>query len=251
MGKRLFLAGATGAIGKRLLPLLKQAGHHVVGTTRSSAKAAALERTGVEAVIVDMFDADAVERVVVAARPDTVIHQLTALPPGLEPTRMDEAIKANARLRQEGTRNLVRAAKAAGARRLIAQSLAWAYLPGARPFTEASPLYAGAVEELDVSKRGVVALEDSIMNAAPIEGIVLRYGRLYGPGTGFDSPPSSLPLHVDAAAHAAFLAIERGAPGAYNIVEPNDDVTSTKAATELGWSSDFRLPERLESPLIV
>jgi len=135
MGKRIFLAGATGAIGKRLAPLLVQAGHRVVSTTRSPGKAEELSGSGVEPVVVDVFDADALCRAVAAARPEIVIHQLTALPPRLDPALMDEALKANARIREEGTRNLVRAAQAAGSRRLIAQSIAWVYAPGPQPFT--------------------------------------------------------------------------------------------------------------------
>jgi hypothetical protein len=171
MGKRIFLAGATSAIGKRLTPLLLQAGHHVTGTTRSPARAEGLARSGIEPVVVDVFDADALHRAVVAARPEVVIHQLTALPPGLDPALMEAALKANARVREEGTRNLVRAALAADVRRLIAQSLAWVYAPGPQPFTEASPLYTGAVDALDVTRRGVVMLEESVLNAAPIEAL--------------------------------------------------------------------------------
>ncbi|MBS7700013.1 MULTISPECIES: NAD(P)-dependent oxidoreductase [unclassified Chelatococcus] len=245
MGKKIFLAGATGAIGKRLTLLLAEAGHHVIGTTRSPGQAKELSRSGVEPVIVDVFDAEALHDAVVAARPDVVVHQLSALPPGLDPTRMKEALRANARVREEGTRNLVSAARAAGCRRLIAQSIAWLYAAGPQPFVEASPLINSAVGELDVTRRGVIALEESVLNAAAIDGLVLRYGRIYGPGTGFDAPPASLPLHVDAAAYAAFLAIEHGQPGAYNIVEPNEAVATHEAVTELGWSSVFREPADL------
>src|SRR5215470_12674747 len=119
---RIFLAGATGAVGKRLVPLLRKAGHHVVGTTRSSAKGDALRAAGVEAVVV-VFDAPALARAVAAARPEVVIHQLTDLPPALDPGRMAEAGPRNARVRSEGTENLVRAALASGARRLVAQSI--------------------------------------------------------------------------------------------------------------------------------
>src|SRR5499427_5649916 len=161
---RIFLAGATGAIGKRLLPLLRKAGHHVVGTTRSGAKSAALRATGIEAVVVDVFDAAALSRAVAGARPDIVMHQLTDLPPGLDPARMAEAAPRNARIRSEGTKNLVDAALAAGARRLISQSIAW------RP--------------QGITAEGVAALERLTLGSPPLEGIVLRYGRLYGPGTG-------------------------------------------------------------------
>jgi len=111
---KIFLAGAAGAIGKRLVPLLLDAGHRVVGTTRSPTKADALHAVGVEPVVVDVFDAPALSRAVSAARPDIVVHQLTDLPPGLDPARMAEGTRRNARMRREGTQNLVTAALAAG-----------------------------------------------------------------------------------------------------------------------------------------
>jgi nucleoside-diphosphate-sugar epimerase len=243
MSHRIFLAGASGAIGRRLGRLLRDAGHEVTGTTRSAAKADALREIGVEPVIVDVFDADALARAVRTARPSTVIHQLTDLPPGLDPARMDEAIARNARLRREGTRHLVLAAIAAGARRLIAQSIAWAYAPGPEPHGEDDPLDAGATGARAVSVGGVIALEEAVLNAAPLEGIVLRYGQLYGPGTGVDRPTGSAPLHVDAAAYAALLAIDRGAPGAYNIAEPNAYVATDKARSGLGWEPGLRLAD--------
>jgi nucleoside-diphosphate-sugar epimerase len=242
MGLRILLAGATGAIGKRLTPLLLEAGHTVVGTTRSAAKAEDLRRQGVEPVVVDVFDADALSRAVVSARPEIVIHQLTDLPAGIEPSRMAEAIDGNARIRDEGTRNLVRAALAAGSRRLIAQSIAWAYAAGPRPYTEDAPLDDHAEGGRATTVNGVIALENWILGPSPIEGVVLRYGRLYGPGTGIGMPPASLPLHVDAAAYAALLAVDHGTPGIFNIVQPNDEVATEKAVAELGWNADFRNP---------
>jgi nucleoside-diphosphate-sugar epimerase len=243
MGFRILLAGATGAIGKRLVPLLKEAGHAVVGMTRSAEKAEELRSQGVEPAVVDVFDAEALSKVVIAARPEIVIHQLTDLPPGIDPARMAEAIVANARIRDEGTRNLVRAAQSVGSRRLIAQSIAWAYAPGPQPFREEAPLDAKAEGGRAISVGGVIALENWTLNATPLEGIVLRYGRLYGPGTGIDAVPTLLPVHVDAAAYAALLAINRGTPGIFNIAEPNAEVAVEKAVTQLGWDADFRLPD--------
>ena len=140
MSYRVLLAGATGVIGKRLAPLLRDAGYEVAGTTRSAAKAEMLRALGVEPVVVDVFDAEAMSQAVVALRPDVVIHQLTDLPKGLDASRMAEGIARNARIRDEGTRNLVRAATAGGARRLVAQSIAWAYAPGPEPHPERDPL---------------------------------------------------------------------------------------------------------------
>ncbi|MEO8883406.1 MAG: NAD-dependent epimerase/dehydratase family protein, partial [Devosia sp.] len=140
MTERILLAGAAGAVGRRLLPLLAAAGHEVFGTTRSNTKAETIRALGGTAIVIDVFDAEALERAVVAARPTIVIHQLTDLPFGLPPDRMAEAAKANARIRQEGTRNLVAAAKAAGGGKLIAQSIAWVYAPADHPLTEADPI---------------------------------------------------------------------------------------------------------------
>src|SRR5690242_3936784 len=241
MPQRIFLAGAAGAIGMRMLPLLREAGHRVVGTTRSAAKAETLRAQGVEAVLVDVFDAEALSRAVKAARPDVVIHQLTDLPKNLEPSLMAQALPRNARIRSEGTRNLVRAAIAAGARRLVAQSIGWAYAPGPEPHAESDPLDAEAEGDRGVTLRGVIALEELVLRSPPLEGIVLRYGRLYGPGTHSAVPSASSPVHVDAAAYAAVLAIDRGRPGAYNIAQPNTHIATEKARTELGWDADFRI----------
>jgi nucleoside-diphosphate-sugar epimerase len=240
---RVFLAGATGAIGQRLTPLLLDAGHHVAGTTRSAAKAEALRALGVEAVVVDVFDAEALLRSVAAVRPDVVIHQLTDLPKGLDPSLLAEAVGRNARIRDEGSRNLVRAAIAAGATRLVAQSIAWMYAPGPEPHAEGDALDLGADGSRGITARGVAALESQTLNAPPLAGIVLRYGQIHGPGA--DEPRDYAPLHVDAAAYAALLAIDRGSPGAFNVAGPNAHVTIDKARAELGWNADFRLPDRL------
>ena len=239
--KRVFLAGAAGAIGRRFVPLLVREGYRVTGTTRSPAKAAGLAAMGAEPVIVDVFDTEALARAVEAARAEVVVHQLTDLPPGLDPGQMSAAVRRNARLRADGTRNLVHAALAARVPRLVAQSIAWAYAPSAEPHGEEDPLDLAAGGDRGVSVGGVAALEQAVLGSPPLEGVVLRYGRLYGPGTGADTPPSVLPLHVDAAAFAALLALTRGAPGIYNIAEPNPQVATGKAETELGWRADVRL----------
>ena len=243
MSYRIFLAGAAGAVGKRLAPLLREAGHHVAGTTRTESRAAELRALGVEPFVVDVFDAPALTRAVALARPEIVIHQLTDLPPGLDPSRMGEALVRNARIRDEGTRNLVNAAIAAGAHRLVAQSIAWAYAPGPKPYAEDDPLDAGAEGARAVSVGGIIALENWTLKSPPLAGIILRYGRLYGPGTGAEAPTGPLSLHVDAAAYAAFLAVDRGDPGIFNIAEPNGEVATEKARRELGWRADFRLPD--------
>jgi len=243
MVMRIFLAGAAGAIGKRLVPLLLDAGHHVVGTTRSTTKADALRAAGVEPVVVDVFDAPALSRAVCAARPDIVVHQLTDLPPGLDPARMAEGTRRNARMRREGTRNLVAAAQAAGVRRLVAQSIAWMYAPGPEPHGEDDPLDVHAAGTRGVAADGVATLE-RLTVAPPIDGVVLRYGHLYGPGTCTDA--AEIPsLHVDAAASAALLAIEKERSGIYNIAEPNRYLSTDKARRELRFDPSFRLTARV------
>ncbi|MDG4875910.1 NAD(P)-dependent oxidoreductase [Mesorhizobium sp. WSM4935] len=240
MGHRIFLAGGSGAIGRRLVPQLAAAGHQVTATTRRAAKAEDLQAIGADPVVVDVFDANALRAAVAAARPEIVIHQLTDLPAGLDPSKMAEAAIRNARIRDEGTRNLVEAAKAANATRLIAQSIAWVYAPGAEPHAETDPLDSGAEGGRAVSVGGVIALEKHVLGAPPITGIVLRYGHLYGPGTGAESAVEPA-VHVDAAAYAALLAVERGAQGAFNVAEPNGHITTDKAVSALGWRADFRL----------
>ena len=199
MKGRIFLAGATGAVGKRLVPLLVAKGYEVSGTTRFAAKATLLREMGALPVVVDVFDAVALIKALHTAKPAVVIHQLTDLPPGLDPARMAEAAASNARIRIEGTRNLIAASLAAGARRLIAQSIAW--------------------QPQGVSAEGVAALERQTLQSPPLEGIVLRYGRFYGPGTGKDEPPAELACHVDVAARAALTAVEQGEPGIVRVLD--------------------------------
>lgn len=237
----VFLAGASGAIGRRLIPLLRDAGHAVTGTTRSAGKAADLTARGITAVVVDVFDAQALRDAVMRARPEVVIHQLTDLPQ--VPDRSAEVLARNSRLRIEGTPNLVAAARAAGATRLIAQSIAFAYADGPEPHREDDALASGAGGAASaVSARGVRALEQAVLGAAGLEGIVLRYGRLYGPATWYATPVGRGSLHVDAAAHAAFLALTRGTAGIYNIAEADGAVSIDRAIRDLGFDPAFRLP---------
>jgi nucleoside-diphosphate-sugar epimerase len=238
---RIFLAGAAGVIGGRLTPLLVAHSHSVWGATRSPDNCEFLRKLGARPVLVDVFDAEALAAAVLEAKPEIVIHQLTDLAVVHDPAKRSDALARNARIRDEGTRNLVAAAHSAGARRLIAQSIAWAYAPGPRPYSEVRPLDANADGDRGVSVRGVASLERQVLAASPMEGLVLRYGRLYGPASGTDAPPSPPAVHVDAAAYAALLAIDRGEPGAFNIADPNDEVSTDKAAAMLGWQAGFRI----------
>ena len=240
---RIFIAGATGVIGRRLSRLLAADGHALTGTTRSREQVAQLASYGVAPVVVDAFDGRALRTAVLRARPDVVIHQMTDLPDVLDPARRHEVLERNARLRIEGTANLVAAAHTAGARRLIAQSIAFAYAAGRQPHGESDPLAdAEGDEPSAVTARGVRALEHAVLGAPGLLGIVLRYGRLYGPGTWQETPNGRCLLHVDAAAQAARLAVTRGEPGIYNIAEDDGAVTIEKARNALGFDPAFRLP---------
>jgi nucleoside-diphosphate-sugar epimerase len=238
---RIFLAGAAGVVGRRLTPLLLAQGHRVWGSTRSPDKSEVLRKLGALPVAVDVFDAEAPATAVLEAKPEIVIHQLTDLSAIQDPAKRSDALACNARSREQGTHNLVAAARKAGARRLIAQSIAWAYAGGPRPYGEDHPLDLNADGDRAVSVRGVESLERQVLAASLMEGLVLRYGRLYGPGSGADAPPSPPSVHVDAAAYAVLLAIDHGGSGVFNIADVNDEVSTVKARAELGWRADFRM----------
>jgi len=241
---RIFLAGATGVIGRRLAVLLRDAGHEVAGTTRTPAKVPLLSALGVTPIVVDVFESDALAQAMATARPDVIIHQLTDLPSAPGTPGYPAAQEANRRLRIEGTRNLMQAAKMAGVRRVIAQSIAFVYAAGEGEHGEDDPLDVAAEGVRQLTVQGVVALEREVLGTTGIAGIVLRYGYFYGPGTWYAGPPKPPSVHVDAAAHAALLAVSRGA-GVYNIAENDGAVSSTKARRELGFDPAFRIPEGL------
>jgi len=237
---KIFLAGAGGVIGRRLTPLLRAAGHDVVGTTRVADKAAAIAKLGADPVVVDVFDAAALARAVAAAAPDLVMHQLTDLPAGPGTPGYEAGLERNARLRIDGTRNLVDAAKAAGVRRLIAQSIAFVYASGDGTRVENDPLDLASTGARRRTVEGVAVLEEATLEMP--EGIVLRYGLLYGPGTWFEREKRGAPsLHVDAAAQAALLAVTCGVHGIYNIAEDDGAVSSEKAKRDLGFDAGFRV----------
>jgi uncharacterized protein YbjT (DUF2867 family) len=191
---RVFLAGASGVIGSRIVPLLSEAGHVVAGLTRTGAKASLLEELGAEPVVGDVFDREWIIAAVSAFQPDAVMHQLTDLPDDV--TRVGEFAAANSRIRREGTPNLLRAARQSGVRQFLAQSVAWD-LPGD-------------------GGRAVEEMEAAVLAAG---GTVLRYGQFYGPGTFHPSEPPSPPrIHIDEAARRTLDAFETG-PGIVEIVE--------------------------------
>jgi nucleoside-diphosphate-sugar epimerase len=242
MDERVFVAGATGAIGRVLCRLLVADGWHVVGTTRKAAAASDLQAIGVESAVVDVFDAEALRTALIAARPVAVIHQLTDLPKRLDAGDFKEALVRNARLREVGTRNLVDACVAAGVGHVVAQSIAFVYAPGPQPFSEEAPLDVNASDPTTARTVRAVQVLESLVLAGPFRGMVLRYGRLYGPGTWAAAPPAGGPVHVDAAADAARRALLHGDAGVYNVAEPDGTVAVVKAVGQLGWSPDFRAP---------
>ena len=260
---RIFLAGATGVIGRRLVPQLIAEGHEVTGMTRSAERGEALRAMGAELAVADALDPGAVRSAVAEAQPQVVIHQLTSLPRRIDPRRMERDFELNDRLRSEGTRHLVAAAQAAGATRLLAQSIAFAYAPGP-PGTvhgEEDPLFLDAPKPFRRSARAIADLEQTVIGAG---GVVLRYGYFYGPGSsiardgslGEDLARRRLPIvgrgtgvwsfiHIDDAARATVAALTRGAPGAYNIVDDDPAPVSQwlpALAHALGAPRPLRVP---------
>ena len=235
---RIFLAGASGAIGRRLMPLLIGAGHDVTGMTRSADAARDLKAAGVTPAVADVYEADGLTRAVIAARPDIVMHQLTDLPRVFDETQVAAQYPRNARIRIEGTRNLVAAAKAAGARRFVVQSVAFAYAPGKEPYAETDPLNVADGPRV-VTVRAAADMEQQVLNSG-MEAVVLRYGLFYGPGTWTETPERKPSLHIDAAAKAALLSLT-GNAGIYNIADDDGTVSIDKARKELGFDPAFRL----------
>lgn len=236
---KVFVAGASGAIGRPLVRQLVTAGHEVTGMTRREERAEEIRTAGAKAVVCDVFDAEPLAGAVREAAPEVVVHALTALPPRLDYKAKEDPLAPTNRVRTEGTRNLIAAVKAAGARRLIAESVAFFYRPeGDWVKDENQPLNLDAPGHFGGAAAALADLERQVSEADGFEGIVLRYGWLYGPGTFFDSEGSQtedarkrrLPIvgkgggtfsfvHVEDAAAATVAAVERGAAGAYNVVD--------------------------------
>jgi len=212
--------------------MLVGAGHHVTGTTRSPERARWLDERGAVPVTLDVYDRARVAHALADASPEVVIHQLTDLARGFGP----DDLRRNEHLRTDGTRNLVDACLAAGVPRLVAQSGAWLYATGPLPHREGDPLRVPGDGPEDATVRGIVALERMVLERAAITGIALRYGFLYGTGTGVERAASPRPrVSVDGAARAALLAVDRGAAGAYNVVDDDRAISTDRARRELGW----------------
>jgi nucleoside-diphosphate-sugar epimerase len=235
---KVFVAGASGVIGRPLVRQLVAAGHEVTGTTRQEERAEEIRAAGATAVVCDVFDAAALEAAVKEAAPEVVVNQLTSLPHRYDP-RKASFYEATNRVRGEGGHNLVEAARAAGVRRLLTQSISFLYAPEgdwvkdeeARPFDDAPGHFGPSVKVLLSHEREAVECPD-------FDGLVLRYGQFYGPGTYF-APDGHLGrevsrrrfpivgpgtgtfsfLQVEDAASATVAALDSGEPGVYNVVD--------------------------------
>ncbi len=268
---RIFVAGATGALGKQLVPQLVEAGHEVTAMTRSESKTGLLREMGAEPVVADALDADAVGAAVAAAEPDVVINQLTAISDDPDWRNPDREFAQTNRLRTEGTDILLSAAIAAGARRYIGQSFTgWPFArEGSLVKDEDAPLTddppKGVVEML----AAISHLESAVTGAEGIEGVVLRYGGFYGPNTSLAAHPDGsmvetvrkrkLPLvgkgsgmwsfvHIADAASATVAAVERGGPGLYAVVDDEPAPVSEWLpflAKALGAKKPMRVPALL------
>ena len=262
---RVFVAGATGAIGSKLVPALVRRGHEVVGTTRSPERARAIEAAGATRAVVDALDAEAVKRAVGEAAPDVIVHELTAIPPDFNPRRFDRAFAMTNRLRTEGTDHLVAAAEAAGVRRFVAQSFAaWPYVrQGSWVKTEDDPLDEDPPAQVRRTLQAIRYVERATLQG-PFEGLALRYGGFYGPGSSLAriGPIADVVrrrrfpivgsgagvwsfVHLEDAAEATALAVERGAPGVYNVTD--DDPAPVRdwlpvLADALGAPAPRRVP---------
>lgn len=233
---KVFVAGASGAIGRPLVRQLLDAGHDVTGMTRHEERAEEIRAAGADAVACDAFDSTALDSAVRRAEPEAVVHLLTSLPPRLD-YKAEDPLGPTNRIRREGTRNLLAAATAAGARRFVAEGFAPLYeQEGGWVKSEEDGLFVGGPHPFGEAAAALGELERQVLEAGGIEGVVLRFGWLYGPGTSFDRDGSQaeearrrrLPIvgkgegtysfvHVEDAASAIVAALERGKPGIYNV----------------------------------
>jgi len=236
---KVFVAGATGAIGRPLVARLVAAGHRVAGMTRSPGRAPGLAQIGAEPVVCDALDRDGVLAAVASARPDVVVSELTDLPAAYDPSDYGALVSSTNRLREHGTPILLDAAVASGARRMVSQSIAFIYAPGpGPPRSEDAPTLSQGPPEMVGAVRSALVSERMVLERQGIEGVVLRYGQFYGSGTWFAADGSvgeqvrrrRFPIvgrgqgvfsfvHVDDAAAATVRALDAGGPGVYNVCD--------------------------------
>ena len=262
---RVFVAGATGVIGKQLVPRLVEAGHEVHGMTHSESKQAMLHELGAVPVVADALDPDQVAEAVGRARPDVIVHQLTAIPSRLDLRHFDRDFGLTSRLRTEGTDHLLSAGQAVGVRRFVAQSHILSYARTGGPVKgEEDPLDRSPAREMRETLAAIRHLEEAVLGARWTEGIVLRYGHFYGPGTSLAPGAEQVELirrrkfplvgdgggvwsfiHVADAAEATVAAVERGNRGVYNIVDDDPAPVAEwlpALAQELGAKKPVRVP---------
>ena len=230
---RIFVAGASGALGKQLVPRLVAGGHEVVGMTRSERGAELVRGMGARAAIADALEPESVGRAVSEAGPEAIVHQLTALSGSLDPRHFDRDFAATNRLRTEGTDHMLAAARAAGVRRFVAQSYAgWPYARCGGPVkSEEDPLDPDPPEAFRRALDAIRHLERAVTGCERVEGIVLRYGGFYGPGTSLSLDPVG--EHVEAIRKRRFPIVGDGA-GVWSFVHIADAAEATVAAVERG-----------------
>jgi nucleoside-diphosphate-sugar epimerase len=236
---RVFLAGASGVIGKPLIPALTGAGHEVTAITRSERNAEAIRAAGAEAVIADVLDPEQTKAAVVAARPEVVVSHLTKLPADLNPRNMKTAYPENDLVRGQGNANLLAGARAAGARRIVVQNVCFLYAPqGEAVKTEDAPLISGGPDYVENSIAVHNEMERSVTQAGDVEGLVLRFGYWYGPGTSFapdgwgagEIRKRRFPIvgdggglfsfcHIDDVVGATIASLDSGSSGVYNVCD--------------------------------
>jgi nucleoside-diphosphate-sugar epimerase len=263
---RVFVAGATGAMGKQLIPRLVNAGHQVIGMTRTESKQALLSAWGAEPVVVDALDPEQVAEAVGQAEPEVIVHQLTAIPAVLDLRHFDRDFALTNRLRTEGTDHLLSAGQAVGVRRFVAQSYAaWPYVRTGGPVkTEEDPFDPTPPREMRESFQAIRHVEEAVLSAAWTEGIVLRYGGFYGPGTSMAPGAEQVELvrkrkfplvgdgggvwsfvHIADAAEATVAAVARGSRGVYNVVDDDPAPVAEwlpALAEELGARRPMHVP---------
>jgi len=267
---KIFVAGATGALGKQLIPRLVERGHAVTGLTRSASKRDQIEAQGARAAVADALDPEAVAQAVAQAEPEAIVHQLTALSGSLDLRKLESAFEPTNRLRSEGTDHLLSAGRAVGVARFVAQSYAgWPYARTGGPVkSEEDPLDPNPAPSFASTLAAIRHLEEAVLGAQWTRGIVLRYGGFYGPATSLSAPDGEhveairkrqFPIvgdgagvwsfvHVADAAAATVEAIEHGERGIYNIVDDEPASTSEwlPAAAEIfGAKPPRRLPRWL------
>ena len=245
---KVFVAGATGALGKQLVPLLVAGGHEVVGMTRTESKRDQLRSLGAQPVVVDALDAVAVGRAVGEAEPDVIVHQLTAIPPSVNMRRFDRDFALTNRLRTEGTDHLLSAGQAVGVKRFVAQSNAGVLYARTGGFVKDE----GAPVDHDppsVMRQGLAAirhLETAVTNALWTEGVVLRYGWFYGPGTSVAlDPPGS---QIEMIRKRQFPIVGKGT-GVWSFIHIVDAATATQAAVEGGPAGVFNVVDDEPAPV--